>query len=99
MCERHLRDRGVEADHLLLRRLIDSQCRYYDRYLLHSDKPCLHGVLMMSMMMMMMMMITITMMINLLGWMIEIESIIVLIFIATPEIDIIPETVLLEPVE
>lgn len=50
-------------------------------------------------MMMMMMQITITMMIKFLGWMIEIESIIVLIVTATPEIDIIPETVLLEPVE
>lgn len=97
MRERHLWDRRVEADHLLLRRLIDGQCRYYGRYLLQSDKPCLHGVLMMSMMMMMQ--ITITMMMEFLGWMIKIESIMMLIVAVIPDIDIIPKTVLLEPVE
>ena len=49
--------------------------------------------------MMMMMQITITMMMEFLGWMIKIESIMVLIVAVIPDIDIIPKTVLLEPVE
>jgi len=51
------------------------------------------------MMMMMMMQITITMMMEFLGWMIKIESIMMLIVAVIPDIDIIPKTVLLEPVE
>ena len=49
--------------------------------------------------MMMMMQITITMMMEFLGWMIKIESIMMLIVAVIPDIDIIPKTVLLEPVE
>ena len=47
----------------------------------------------------MMMQITITMMMEFLGWMIKIESIMMLIVAIIPDIDIIPKTVLLEPVE
>ena len=50
--------------------------------------------------MMMMMQITIKMMMmEFLGWMIKIESIMMLIVAVIPDIDIIPKTVLLEPVE
>jgi len=49
--------------------------------------------------MMMMMQIMITMMMEFLGWMIKIESIMMLIVAVIPDIDIIPKTVLLEPVE